>query len=110
MGIADQVATMALAEKRELAEAVRRAIVEDLAASARGEPDRRPRCSRLDWFCWVRAAQIQREGSQGSPVRPRGGGALRLHARLTHLGSRPFMSCVNGWTIGERYGNVSTLV
>lgn len=34
MGIVDQVATMALAEKRELAEALRRAIAEGLAASA----------------------------------------------------------------------------
>ena len=46
MGIVDQVATMALAEKRELAEALRRAIAEGLAASARGEPDRCPRCGR----------------------------------------------------------------
>ena len=46
MGIVDQVATTALAEKRELAEALRRAIAEGLAASARGEPDRRPGCGR----------------------------------------------------------------
>lgn len=44
MGIMDQVATMPLAEKRELAEALRRAIAEDLAACAQGEPDRCPRC------------------------------------------------------------------
>ncbi|WP_080802399.1 IS1595 family transposase [Arabiibacter massiliensis] len=44
MGIIDQVATMPLAEKRELAEALRRAIAEDLAARYRLEPDRCPRC------------------------------------------------------------------
>lgn len=44
MGIMDQVATMSLADKRELAEVLRRAIAEDLAASACGEPDRCPRC------------------------------------------------------------------
>ena len=44
MGIMDQVATMSLADKRELAEVLRRAIAEDLAASACGEPDRCPKC------------------------------------------------------------------
>lgn len=44
MGIMDQIGTMSLVEKRELAEALRRAIAEDLAASACGDPDRCPRC------------------------------------------------------------------
>lgn len=42
-GIIDQVRRMPLAEKRELAEALREAIAEELASGA-GEPDRCPRC------------------------------------------------------------------
>lgn len=42
-GIIDQVRRMPLAEKRELAEALRQAIAEELASGA-GEPDRCPRC------------------------------------------------------------------
>ena len=95
MGIVDQVATMALAEKRELAEALRRAIAEGLAASACGEPDRRPRCGRPSFV----RKRPRRLGRPAAAV-----------PRLTHLESRPLMSCVNRWTIGERYGYVSTLV
>ena len=38
--IIDQVRGMSLAEKRELAETLREAIAEELAAGAGGEPDR----------------------------------------------------------------------
>lgn len=44
MGLADQVKRMPLAEKRELAAALKEAIAEELAAGAGGEPDRCPRC------------------------------------------------------------------
>ena len=30
--------------------------------------------------------------------------------QLTHLEARPFMSCVNRWTIGERHGYMSMVV
>lgn len=44
MGIEDEIAKMTLAEKKELAEALRRAIADELAAGAAGAPERCPRC------------------------------------------------------------------
>lgn len=44
MSIIGQVKDMTLAEKRDLADALREAIAEDLALAGRGEPDRCPRC------------------------------------------------------------------
>ena len=78
--IIDQVRGMSLAEKRELAETLREAIAEELAAGA-GEPDRCPRCGCPAFVRKGRdAAGRQRWLCRGCG-RPFGAGTLGLLAR-----------------------------
>lgn len=64
----------------------------------------------LDWFCWREqfrtSARDRRELLYGHEC----SGRYVCTRRLTHLEYRPFMSCVNRWTIGERYGYMSMVV
>lgn len=64
----------------------------------------------LDWFCWCE----QFRGGVGDRrellFRHVLSGRYVCTRQLTHLETHPFMSCVNRWTIGERYGYMSMVV
>ena len=64
----------------------------------------------LDWFCWREqfrnAARDRRELLYSHEV----SGIYVCTRTLTHLEPHPFMSCINRWTIGERYGYMSMVV
>ncbi len=64
----------------------------------------------LDWFCWREqfrsSARDRRELLYGHEAN----GRYVCTRQLTHLEARPFMSCVNRWTIGERHGYMSMVV
>lgn len=64
----------------------------------------------LDWFCW----REQFRGGVGDRRELLFGhelsGRYVCTRQLTHLEIHPFMSCVNRWTIGERYGYMSMVV
>ena len=64
----------------------------------------------LDWFCY-------REQFRNGPSDRRellyshaASGRYVCTRELVHLEPRPFFSCVNRWTVGERYGYMSMVV
>ena len=74
-----------------------------------GASDRRLQ-RRLDWFCWRERFRSSARDHRDLLFGHEAAGRYACTRRLTHLESRPFMSCVNRWTIGERHGYASMVV
>ena len=74
-----------------------------------GASDRRLQ-RRLDWFCWRERFRSSARDHRDLLFGHEAAGRYACTRRLTHLDSRPFMSCVNRWTIGERHGYASMVV
>ena len=64
----------------------------------------------LDWFCYREQFRNGARDRRELLYSHEASGRYVCTRVLTHLEPRPFMSCVNRWTVGERYGYMSMVV